>query len=289
MVALGQLLVARLHRVERHRPFKAQGGAAALAARSAPGPGRSAARAAPGAARSSGSRNASSSRKRAPSRPSGQVGRCHCVSARVCASICPASCPCRSPRRRCRRARAPGRTTNRRSASCGISARGIRPAAGSRAVAGTARRVRIGRVGPRSRRASGHWSLCASHDRGGKPRPPRNRTANEPYRPRRVGRRSLTWERPAGAEMTRQERLRAMLHAAFAPSSLDVADDSADHAGHAGATAAGETHYTVRMVSDAFTGQSRVSRSRAVHDAVAAEFRSGLHALSLTLKTPDEP
>ncbi len=86
----------------------------------------------------------------------------------------------------------------------------------------------------------------------------------------------------------RQERVRAALAAAFTPSHLDVVDDSAQHAGHAGAAAAGETHYTVRMVSAAFAGQTRVARSRTVHALLQDEFASGLHALSLMLRTPGE-
>ncbi len=87
---------------------------------------------------------------------------------------------------------------------------------------------------------------------------------------------------------TRQERLRAALTAAFAPTQLEVVDDSAQHAGHAGADLAGETHYTVRMVSAAFAGQSRVARSRSVHAILDAEFANGLHALSLRLDTPTD-
>jgi BolA protein len=88
--------------------------------------------------------------------------------------------------------------------------------------------------------------------------------------------------------MTRQERLHAALTVAFSPSDLQVVDDSAQHAGHSGASAAGETHFTVRMVSARFTGQTRIARSRAVHEAVASELESGLHALSLFLRSPDD-
>ena len=91
-----------------------------------------------------------------------------------------------------------------------------------------------------------------------------------------------------GYDMTREERLRATLTTAFSPTSLDVIDDSARHAGHAGAAVGGETHYTVRMVSEAFAGQSKVARSRAVHDLFSAEFRDGLHAISLSLRSPSE-
>ncbi len=86
----------------------------------------------------------------------------------------------------------------------------------------------------------------------------------------------------------RRERLHAALTAAFAPTALEVVDDSARHAGHSGASAAGETHYSVTMVSAAFAGQSRLSRSRAVHASLDDELRDGLHALSLVLRSPAE-
>ncbi|PZW45626.1 BolA protein [Humitalea rosea] len=89
-------------------------------------------------------------------------------------------------------------------------------------------------------------------------------------------------------QTTRTDRLHALLSAAFAPAQVVVQDDSARHAGHAGAAPGGETHYSVRVVSPAFAGLSRVARSRAAHEAVAAEFATGLHALALTLRTPDE-
>ena len=60
------------------------------------------------------------------------------------------------------------------------------------------------------------------------------------------------------------------------------------HAGHAGARPGGETHYHVVMVSAAFQGQSRVARQRLVYQALREEFDTGLHALSLDLKTPEE-
>lgn len=86
----------------------------------------------------------------------------------------------------------------------------------------------------------------------------------------------------------RADRIAAALSAAFSPAEVEVVDDSHRHAGHAGAAPGGETHYSVRVVSPAFAGLSRVARSRAAHEALAAEFASGLHALALTLKTPEE-
>jgi stress-induced morphogen len=90
------------------------------------------------------------------------------------------------------------------------------------------------------------------------------------------------------AMQSRAHRLETILVRAFAPSLLRVVDDSAHHAGHAGARPGGETHYSVLLVSEAFRGQSRVARHRLVHDALDAEFAAGLHALALTLRTPDE-
>lgn len=87
---------------------------------------------------------------------------------------------------------------------------------------------------------------------------------------------------------TRADRIAAALRQGFNPVILRIVDDSARHAGHAGAAPGGQTHYSVLLVADAFRGQSRVDRSRAVHAALAAEFAAGLHALALTLRTPEE-
>jgi stress-induced morphogen len=94
-------------------------------------------------------------------------------------------------------------------------------------------------------------------------------------------------------ESNRAGRLEAVLTAAFAPELLRVTDDSAHHAGHVGAAGGvGQTHYSVLLVSPAFRGVSRVARSRAVHAALAGEFGAvetgGMHALALTLRTPEE-
>jgi stress-induced morphogen len=92
--------------------------------------------------------------------------------------------------------------------------------------------------------------------------------------------------------LSRVDRLRAALTQAFSPTALEVQDDSAHHAGHAGAQPGGQTHYSVLLVSPSFQGVSRVARSRAVHAAQAAEFgpaeQGGMHALALTLRTPEE-
>lgn len=86
----------------------------------------------------------------------------------------------------------------------------------------------------------------------------------------------------------RADRLRSVLQDAFAPVRLDVVDDSQKHAGHAGAREGGQTHYSVLVVSDRFMGHGRVARHRMVHALLDAEFEGGLHALALTLRTPNE-
>ena len=88
------------------------------------------------------------------------------------------------------------------------------------------------------------------------------------------------------------DSMREKLTAAFTPAVLEVNDESARHAGHAGATrddgSHGETHFHVRLVTAAFEGVSRVERQRRVHVALAVELRGPVHALSLALLTPDE-
>jgi len=88
--------------------------------------------------------------------------------------------------------------------------------------------------------------------------------------------------------MVYAERIRDKLTEAFAPKALDVLDESHRHAGHAGAQAGGETHFTVTMVSDSFAGQSRLQRQRAVYKVLDAELKERVHALALNLATPEE-
>ncbi|MEL6857952.1 MAG: BolA family protein [Pseudomonadota bacterium] len=85
--------------------------------------------------------------------------------------------------------------------------------------------------------------------------------------------------------MTRSQRIRDILIEAFAPSELEITDDSGKHAGHAGARPEGETHYTVRIVSTGFAGLTRVAMQRAVMTALQPEFDTGLHALSIKARS----
>lgn len=88
----------------------------------------------------------------------------------------------------------------------------------------------------------------------------------------------------------RAERMETTLKTLFSPSFLEIEDESRRHAHHAGRNNLpdGETHYRIKMVSEVFAGQNRLARQRAVNEALATEFSSGLHALSMSLRTPQE-
>jgi len=77
------------------------------------------------------------------------------------------------------------------------------------------------------------------------------------------------------------------LRDAFRPVALEVRDDSHLHAGHAGARPEGETHFTVKVVSDAFAGKSRLERHRMIHALLADELAGRVHALAIIADAPD--
>jgi BolA protein len=83
-------------------------------------------------------------------------------------------------------------------------------------------------------------------------------------------------------------RIRAKLGAALAPQHLEVIDESAQHAGHAGARPGGETHFRVAIVATVFEGAPRVARQRRVYEILKDELAGGVHALSLSTLTPAE-
>jgi BolA family transcriptional regulator, general stress-responsive regulator len=82
------------------------------------------------------------------------------------------------------------------------------------------------------------------------------------------------------------DRLQDVLQQALSPTQLDVQDDSHLHAGHAGAREG--RHFTVRVVSAAFNGLSRVARHRLVYDAARTLIAEGIHALAIEARTPAE-
>ena len=83
---------------------------------------------------------------------------------------------------------------------------------------------------------------------------------------------------------TRVERLRAALEATLAPSLLEIRDDSAQHAGHAGAREGG--HFHVTIAAPAFAGLSAVQRHRMVYAAAAELMGRDIHALSIDARAP---
>ena len=88
--------------------------------------------------------------------------------------------------------------------------------------------------------------------------------------------------------MTVEAEIRKRLETELAPDVLEVVNESHLHAGHAGDDGTGESHWRVRIVSDAFAGQGRIARHRAVHAALGPEIMGRIHALALDLKAPDE-
>ena len=76
------------------------------------------------------------------------------------------------------------------------------------------------------------------------------------------------------------------LTARLAPVELELVDDSAAHAGHAGAREG--AHFNLRIVSTRFEGKPRIARHRLVYDALRPWMAEGVHALAIDARTPDE-
>jgi BolA protein len=81
-------------------------------------------------------------------------------------------------------------------------------------------------------------------------------------------------------------RMRAALQAALEPQSLEIIDDSARHAGHAGAREGG--HYRVTLVAAAFRGRSALERHRLVYAALEPLLKGSVHALNISARAPEE-
>ena len=84
------------------------------------------------------------------------------------------------------------------------------------------------------------------------------------------------------------EAIQDKLTAAFQPIRLEIVDDSDRHAGHAGASPGGESHFNVLIESQAFAGAPKVARQRMVYRALADELAGPLHALSIKALAPGE-
>ncbi len=82
--------------------------------------------------------------------------------------------------------------------------------------------------------------------------------------------------------------IREKLEGALSPLQIRILDESAHHAGHAGAREGGESHFRVEIVATQFEGLSRVARHRLIYAALGNAFSEGLHALQIIAKAPGE-
>lgn len=86
----------------------------------------------------------------------------------------------------------------------------------------------------------------------------------------------------------RVEKIRSVLQEALTPVQLDIGDDSAAHAGHAGAMQSGGGHFSTFIVADAFEGKSQVQRHQMVYRALGDLMQTDIHALIIRALTPTE-
>lgn len=89
----------------------------------------------------------------------------------------------------------------------------------------------------------------------------------------------------AGVALIRMELIRSQLEAALQPSLLTLRDDSAQHAGHAGARD-GRGHFHVTVVSEVFRGKSSLQQHRLIYAALGELMSTDIHALSITASAP---
>ena len=83
------------------------------------------------------------------------------------------------------------------------------------------------------------------------------------------------------------QTIAAKLRQHFAPLLLEVIDESHQHAGHSGARPDGESHFSVKIVAEAFRAKSRVAQHRLINAALAEELRERVHALAIQSSAPD--
>ncbi|MFC6621715.1 BolA family protein [Novosphingobium panipatense] len=85
-----------------------------------------------------------------------------------------------------------------------------------------------------------------------------------------------------------EQEMRQLLTAAFAPTALDVVNDSASHRGHAGDDGSGESHFTIIIESAQFAGTSRLQRQRLVNAALGDIPGNRVHAVAIRASAPGE-
>jgi BolA family transcriptional regulator, general stress-responsive regulator len=88
--------------------------------------------------------------------------------------------------------------------------------------------------------------------------------------------------------MSMRETITNKLTRAFAPQSLNVDDESHQHAGHAGWREGGETHFRITIVSESFRGKNRIERHRMINAALSSELAARIHALAIHASAPGE-
>ena len=88
--------------------------------------------------------------------------------------------------------------------------------------------------------------------------------------------------------MTTRDVITEKLNTAFTPQSVEVVDESHQHAGHAGHRPGGETHFRVYIVAEAFRGKSRLERHRMINATLSSELAGGVHALAIHAAAPGE-
>jgi len=75
---------------------------------------------------------------------------------------------------------------------------------------------------------------------------------------------------------------------AFAPQSLKVVDESAQHEGHAGSRPGGQTHFRIYIVAEVFKGMTRLQRHRLINQTLSTELAGSVHALAIHAAAPGE-
>ncbi|KAL5081279.1 hypothetical protein RYX36_009700 [Vicia faba] len=96
--------------------------------------------------------------------------------------------------------------------------------------------------------------------------------------------------RNGGAILARASRIKSKLQSSLEATVVEVDDVSYQHAGHAAMKDSSdkETHFNLKVISPKFEGQSLLRRHRMVYELLSDELQSGLHALSIVAKTPNE-
>ena len=78
--------------------------------------------------------------------------------------------------------------------------------------------------------------------------------------------------------------IKAALDAAFVTNTLEVINESAQHAGHSGDDGTGESHWRVVIEAPEFESMTRIARHRAVHTALGAQIIGRIHALAIDIR-----